>query len=83
MKSMENTIINKYITIDGKKKDKLHRYQEYIKASQKLRQEINLEEDPIVMLDKALLCISLLTHDSVFYIQNRNKLIDYICRQDN
>lgn len=35
------------------------------------------------MLDAALLCIYCLTGDKSFYNQNRKKVIDYICQQNN
>jgi len=58
----------------GKKKTYDQIRFEYIKASEKIRCDINKESDPVRLLDLSLLCISLMTGDSVFYKQNRDKL---------
>lgn len=64
----------KYINNDGSKKDIYQRYSERIKESEKVRIDINMESDPIKMLDLSLLCIYYLTGDEGFYKTNRNKL---------
>lgn len=80
---LDNNLESKYINITGKPKAKQYLYAERIKASEKLRIDINREEDPFKMLDAALLCISFLTGDKPFYNMNRKKVIDYICKQNN
>lgn len=62
-----------YIERNGKTKQ--YYYCEMIKASEKVRIDINKEDDPIKMLDLSLLCIYFLTGDKLFYKQNRDKLI--------
>lgn len=47
---------------------------EYIKASEKLRIDINKEKRIINMLDQCLLCIYLMTGDKAFYDTNREKI---------
>jgi len=51
---------------------------EYIKASEKLRIDINKEQKLINMLDQCLLCIYLMTGDEPFYNINKEKLIQSI-----
>lgn len=46
---------------------------EYIRKSELLRIAINKEQDPSLMLDKALLCISYMTGDTLFYKSNISK----------
>lgn len=70
---------NEYIKIDGQAKTLQEMLGENIKASERLRCDINKEEDIFKILDMALLCISMLTNDKPFYTQNREKVIDYIC----
>lgn len=70
----------KYIKCDGEvKKDY---YGKMIKASEKVRIDINKSNDPFEMLDMSLLCIYFLTGDEMFYEQNRNKLINIIASYD-
>ena len=45
-----------------------------VKASEKVRIDINKEDDLLRMLDLSLLCIYFLTGDKSFYEQNRQKL---------
>lgn len=80
---LEINLESKYININGKPKTKEFINVERIKASEKIRIDINREEDPFKMLDAALLCISFLTGDKPFYNMNRKKIIDYICKQNN
>ncbi|MCD3232425.1 hypothetical protein [Clostridium botulinum] len=68
-----------YIEMNGEVKSYNQLMAEYIKASEKLRGEISKGKDPFIMLDKSLLCISLMTGDDVFYKVNRKKLIEIIC----
>ncbi|MGL5149077.1 MAG: hypothetical protein ACRC7N_00685 [Clostridium sp.] len=68
----------KYIKSDGRPKAKQYLYAERIKASEKLRIDINFEEDLFKMLDKSLLLIYIMTGDESFYKQNRDKLIKKI-----
>ena len=65
-----------YIKRNGKAKQ--YYYPEMIKASEKVRIDINKEDDPLRMLDLSLLCIYFLTGDEMFYKQNRDKLIKFI-----
>lgn len=74
---------SQYINITGEPKTYKDLSVERIKASEKIRIDINREEDPFKMLDAALLCISFLTGDKPFYNQNRKKVIDYICKLNN
>lgn len=70
----------KYIKCDGEvKKDY---YGKMIKASEKVRIDINKSNDPFEMLDMSLLCIYFLTGDKMFYEQNRDKLINIIASYD-
>ncbi|MGL4950181.1 MAG: hypothetical protein ACRC5M_07335 [Anaeroplasmataceae bacterium] len=80
---LKNNLESEYINNNGRPKAKQYLYSERIKASEKLRIDINLEEDPFKMLDAALLCIYCLTGDKSFYNQNRKKVIDYICNHNN
>ena len=50
---------------------------DYIRKSDQLRCEINLEKDITIILDKALLCISYMTGDMVFYRENIKKLLKF------
>lgn len=70
----------KYIARNGKAKQ--YYYSEMIKASEKVRVDINKEDDPLKMLDLSLLCIYFLTGDKLFYEQNRQKLINIIASYD-
>ena len=70
----------KYIKCDGEVKK--HYYGKIIKASEKVRIDINKSNDPFEMLDMSLLCIYFLTGDKMFYEQNRNKLINIIASYD-
>lgn len=72
--------MSNYIKDDGTKKDIYLRYSEKIKASEKVRIDINMASDPIQMLDLSLLCIYFLTGDEGFYKTNRNKLINMIVK---
>ncbi|MGL5087588.1 MAG: hypothetical protein ACRC68_18025 [Clostridium sp.] len=80
---LDNNLQSKYIEINGRPKAKQYIYAERIKASENLRKDINLEEDPFKMLDAALLCIYCLTGDKSFYENNRKKVIEYICNHNN
>lgn len=64
---------------DGTKKTYSEVVAENIKVSELLRCDIYKENDIFRMLDLSLLCISTMTGDSVFYKQNRKKLINAIC----
>lgn len=77
-----NNLESKYIDFNNKKRAKQYLYADKIKASEKIRIDINREEDPFKMLDAALLCIYFLTGDNQFYIQNRKKVIEFICKYD-
>lgn len=70
----------KYIKCDGEVKKEY--YGKMIKASEKVRIDINKSNDPFEMLDMSLLCIYFLTGDKMFYEQNRNKLINIIASYD-
>ena len=76
IKEIENNLRAKYIEHKGKAKQ--YYYSEMIKASEKVRVDINKEDDPLKMLDLSLLCIYFLTGDKSFYKQNRDKLIKFI-----
>lgn len=69
-----------YIKHDGKLNK--YYYTEMIKASERVRVDINKEDDPLRMLDLSLLCIYFLTGDKLFYEQNRQKLINIIASFD-
>lgn len=73
---IDNNLRAKYIKRNGKAKQ--YYYPEMIKASEKVRIDINKEDDPLRMLDLSLLCIYFLTGDEMFYKQNRDKLIKFI-----
>lgn len=73
---MKYNSINKYLPATGKGIESVE--PERIKVSEKLRCDINHEDDPLIMLEKSLLCIYCLTGDKVFYEQNREKLIRFI-----
>ena len=77
---MENNLRAKYIERNGKAKQ--YYYAEMIQASEKVRIDINKSSDPFEMLDLSLLCIYFLTGDSMFYEQNRDKLINIIASYD-
>lgn len=77
---IENNLRAKYIKRNGKAKQ--YYYPEMIKASEKVRIDINKEDDPLRMLDLSLLCIYFLTEDKLFYEQNRQKLINIIASYD-
>lgn len=77
---IENNLRAKYIKRNGKAKQ--YYYPEMIKASEKVRIDINKEDDPLRMLDLSLLCIYFLTGDEMFYEQNRQKLINIIASFD-
>lgn len=77
-----NNLESKYIESTGRSKAKQYLYAERIKASEKIRIDINREEDPFKMLDAALLCIYFLTGDNQFYVQNRKKVIEFICKYE-
>lgn len=76
IKEIENNLRAKYIEHKGKVKQ--YYYSEMIKASEKVRVDINKEDDPLKMLDLSLLCIYFLTGDKSFYKQNRDKIIKFI-----
>lgn len=68
----------KYRNIDGEPKTLQEYICDNIKSSERLRCDINKENDIFKMLDMCLLCISLMSDDKAFYSQNREKLINYI-----
>lgn len=70
----------KYIEYNGKVKQNY--YSEMIKASERVRADINKEDDPLRMLDLSLLCIYFLTGDKSFYNYNRDKLINFIAEYE-
>ena len=72
----------KYIECNGEVKERKDYYGKMIKASEKVRIDINKSNDPFEMLDMSLLCIYFLTGDKMFYEQNRNKLINIIASYD-
>ena len=76
IKEIENNLRAKYIEHKGKAKQ--YYYSEMIKASEKVRVDINKEDDPLKMLDLSPLCIYFLTGDKSFYKQNRDKIIKFI-----
>lgn len=69
-----------YIKHDGKLNK--YYYTEMIKASERVRADINKEDDPLRMLDLSLLCIYFLTGDKSFYNYNRDKLINFIAEYE-
>lgn len=75
---LKNNLLNDYIDLNGEYKGYTALMAEYISVSEKLRKEILKERNPFVMLDKSLLCISLMTGDKEFYRQNKNSLIEII-----
>ena len=77
---IENNLRAKYIKRNGKAKQ--YYYPEMVKASEKVRIDINKEDDPLRMLDLSLLCIYFLTGDEMFYNQNRDKLIKFIAEYE-
>ena len=77
---IENNLRAKYIKRNGKAKQ--YYYPEMVKASEKVRIDINKEDDLLRMLDLSLLCIYFLTGDKSFYEQNRQKLINIIASYD-
>lgn len=79
---LESNLMNNYLKLDGIKKDIYLKYSEKLKASEKVRRDINIASDPIQMLDLSLLCIYLLTDDEAFYKTNRNKLIEFVCNYE-
>lgn len=77
---LENNLRANYIKRNGKAKQ--YYYPEMVKASEKVRIDINKEDDLLRMLDLSLLCIYFLTGDTLFYEQNRQKLINIIASYD-
>ena len=75
-------MISNYLDMSGRNKTLLRQQYEYIKASEKLRNDINSELDPFKMLDLALLCISCSTGDLDFYKHNKAKIIDYMTKNN-
>lgn len=80
VKGIENNLRDNYIKRNGKAKQ--YYYSEMIKASEKVRVDINKSSDPFEMLDLSLLCIYFLTGDKLFYEQNRQKLINIVASFD-
>ena len=72
--SLHNSLLSSYVPAEKRNNAKQYLYADLLKMSEKLRCEISLEEDPIVMLEKSLICIAALTNDYVFYNQNHKKL---------
>ena len=79
-KILENNLESKYKNIDGTPKDLQQIICENIKASEKLRCDIYKETDIFRMLDLSLLCISTMTNDKAFYKQNKEKLLQAMCK---
>lgn len=75
-------MISNYLDMSGKNKTLLRKQYEYIKASEKIRNDINSESNPFKMLELALLCISCSTGDLDFYKYNKNKIIDYMTKHN-
>ena len=72
--SLHNSLLSSYVPANRRNNAKQYLYADLLKMSEKLRCEISLEEDPIIMLEKSLICIAALTNDYVFYNQNHQKL---------
>ena len=66
---------SKYIETSGKTKSYKELVIEYIRASEKLRIDINKEKNLNNMLEQSLLCIYLMTGDKAFYDINRAKIV--------
>lgn len=79
---LDNNLLSQYMKAKDRSKAKQYLYYDMVKKSEKLRIDINKEQDPFRMLDKALLCIYFLTGDEMFYVQNRDKLIKIIASWD-
>lgn len=77
---LENNLRANYIERNGKAKQ--YYYSEMVQASEKVRIDINKSSDPVEMLELSLLCIYFLTGDTLFYEQNRQKLINIIASYD-
>ena len=76
---LENNLESNYIKADGIKKTYSEVVAQNIKVSEQLRCDIYKENDIFRMLDLALLCVSTMTGDRVFYKQNRKKLVNFMC----
>jgi len=76
---VEDNLKGKYIIV-GKAKTYNQIMSDHIKASEKIRCDINKEQDPFKMLDLSLLCISTMTGDTVFYNHNKDKLVNIVCQ---
>lgn len=75
-------MIENYIKNNGEKIKISEDYNRKILVSEKLRNKITLEHDPMIMLERSLLCISLMLDDSyVFYENNKKKVVDIILQQ--
>ena len=81
--SLHNSLLSSYVPANRRNNAKQYLYADLLKMSEKLRCEISLEEDPIVMLEKSLVCIAALTNDYVFYNQNHQKLDKLISNSQN
>lgn len=68
----------KYIKNDGIKKSKQQMYAERIKATERIRIDINKSDNIFHIADLALLGMSLMLDDSTFYKENKDKLINII-----
>lgn len=82
-KKIESNLLSKYVPANRRNNAKQYLYADLLKMSEKLRCEISLEEDPLVMLEKSLICIAALTNDYVFYNQNHQKLDKLISNSQN
>ena len=81
--SLHNSLLSSYVPAEKRNNAKQYLYADLLKMSEKLRCEISLEEDPIIMLEKSLICIAALTNDYVFYNQNHQKLDKLISNSQN
>lgn len=81
---MKTNLRAEYLIQDGiiKDRDIKSFYHGNIARSEKVRIDINRENDPLKMLDLSLLCIYFLTGDKSFYDINRQKLINFIADFD-
>lgn len=74
---IEDNLRGKYIIVDGIPKTYNQIMSDYIRASEKIRCDITKEQDLFKMLDLSILCISTMTGDTVFYNQNKCKILEH------
>lgn len=79
---LKENLLSEYIQSNGEYKNYSKLMAEYISTSETIRKEILKEKNPFLMLDKSLLCISLMTGDREFYKQNKDRLIEIINNWD-